>query len=334
MTGSPTSSEGTANLCSAAPRIVAAVTAYCDQDALIKTLCAIAAQTPIRIFRILVVDNSPSSLALPQLDQVPIEHIHTEHNPGLVAGVNMAVDWAVQQQADFLWLFDQDSLPAPDCLHQLWNGWQQLEARGIQPGIVGPAIQETGTGRPHHGYEFLGYRYRMMDNPQSTDGYYLCDMILHSGSLIHTKPSPLLEPLPEWIFLDAQEHALAEQMLEQDKVVAVIPAARLEHRYGIPVQIQKKGRTYLLQDYSPLRYYTICRNQTWFELRHAQGIWNRFRAFLYALKRCCKLCRNIRLLKTSDARLKAALCREGTWAGIIGRKTIPEKAKPHYEVAD
>lgn len=329
MTGSPTSSEGT---CPVAPRFVAAVTAYCDQDALIKTLCAIAAQTSVKVSRILIVDNSPSALALPQLSDVQIEQIHTEHNPGLVAGVNMAVDWAVQQQADFLWLFDQDSLPAPDCLEQLWNGWQRLQSQGIQPGIVGPEIQETGTGRIHHGYEFLGYRYRMIEHPQvSPDGYYLCDMILHSGSLIQTTPSPLLEPLPEWIFLDAQEHALAEQILEQDKVIAVIPAAQLEHRYGTPVQIQKKGRTWLLQDYSPLRYYTICRNQTWFEVRHAQGLWNRFRAVLYALKRCRKLLRNIRMLKTRDARLKATLCREGTWAGIIGKQTIPDKAKPDHQ---
>lgn len=323
---SPANSADTPSI---VPTFVAAVTAYCDQEALVRLLCAIAAQNPVKVSRILVVDNSPSALALPQLDGITVEQIHTPHNPGLVSGVNYAMDWAAQQKADFLWLFDQDSLPSPGCLQQLWFGWQRLEQAGLQPGVVGPTIEETQTQRIHHGYEFLGFRYRMIENPQiQPQGYYLCDMILHSGSLIRATPPAIPSPLPEWIFLDALEHALAEQLSDQGKAIAVISQARMAHRYGNPVQVKSGNQTLLIQNYSTLRYYTICRNQTWFEIRHANSFWNRIRAIIYAIKRCRKMRRNIRLLHTQDARLKKSLCWKGTWAGIVGKQTIPDEAMP------
>jgi rhamnosyltransferase len=309
-----------------APKIVAVVTAYCDADALRETLRAIVAQSPLSVSQILIVDNSPNPLPVPSLPQIRSDYVHMPHNPGLVASVNFAIEWAEHQHADFIWLFDQDSLPQTDCLYALWEGFQRMQQLGLQPAVVGPQIRERGTGRIHHGYEFLGYRYRMINNPQAPDGFYTCEMILHSGSLLRLNlDGGRLKRLPEWIFLDALEHALAEQVLSRGHSIGVITDAHMAHRYGKPVQIEHKRAVLLLQDYAPIRYYTICRNQTWFELRHAKGLINKVCAILYAFKRCRKMIRNIRLLNTDQQAWKIHLCRKGTIAGILGNKVLPHK---------
>ncbi len=309
----------------AAPRVVAVVTAYCDGEALQETLCAVAAQSPLSVSQILVVDNSPEPLPIPSLAHIRVDYVHMPHNPGLVASVNFAIEWAEHQHTDFIWLFDQDSLPQADCLSCLWEGWQRMQQQGLDPAVVGPQIRERGTGRTHHGYEFLGYRYRMISSPEPSHGFYTCDMILHSGSLLRLNADTPLKRLPEWIFLDALEHALAEQIFARGQSIAVITDAHMAHRYGKPVQIEHKGATLLLQDYAPLRYYTICRNQTWFELRHSKGIIAKARAILYAFKRCRKMIRSIRLLNTDQQAWKIHLCRKGTLAGITGNKILPHK---------
>lgn len=300
-------------------KVVALVVGFCDGPTLAETLMAIDAQQPIAPHSILCIDNSPEPLDLPALKHTSLVVEHFPENPGLVAAVNRGIEWAKSQKADFLWFFDHDSLPSPNCLSKLLQGLSDLQKQGLFPGLIGPGIIEQSTGRLHHGYEFLGFRYRMIENAPETP--YACDMILHSGSLLRLDLDPPLTKLPEWIFLDALEHSLADQVRSRGRAVAVAPQALMEHRFGHPVRTESDaGKVHWIHNYPPLRYYTICRNQTWYETRRASGPISKLRAVLYSWKRCRKLSHQIRQLTSdpSERAQKLRFCRLGTLHGIMG----------------
>ncbi len=98
--------------------VAAYITAYEDAEALHACLTAIKAQSyPVQ--QMVVVDNSPErSLLAPQYQSDPtiLVWFHPE-NIGIAGGLKLAIAWALQQGYDFLWTFDQDSVPAPDCLN-------------------------------------------------------------------------------------------------------------------------------------------------------------------------------------------------------------------------
>jgi len=90
-------------------KVAAYITAY-GIAAVYKCIQAISKQS-YQVIAVLVLDNSPVSII--QYDSIVVSH-HPE-NIGIGEGLMIGIRWAIKGY-EFLWVFDQDSVPAPNCL--------------------------------------------------------------------------------------------------------------------------------------------------------------------------------------------------------------------------
>ena len=141
-------------------KIAVYITAYQNLEALQACIKAVQHQSyPVSF--IYIIDNSPQ----PLLDSQVPENIMINHHPeniGISGGLNIALKWAIEQQYDFLWTFDQDSQPLPDVLEKLVNSYATLVKQGERIGVIAPLPVDIVTGQKWHGiifdkYQFINY---------------------------------------------------------------------------------------------------------------------------------------------------------------------------------
>lgn len=87
------------------------------------------------------VENQLRALRLPNLQLTRLGE-----NLGIARALNVGVEQALLAGATYVLLSDQDSLPQPDMVAGLLRGAQELTARGVRVGAVGPTFTDAHTG--------------------------------------------------------------------------------------------------------------------------------------------------------------------------------------------
>lgn len=310
-------------------KIAAYITAYEDPDAVQECLAGIEQQSyPVEA--IIIVDNSaqhPSSSST--LDTTLPLVIHSyPNNIGVAGGLRVGLAWAMEQNYDFLWTFDQDSIPSADCLEQLVNTYQHYHSPSYPLGIVAPTAidittQTQITGANFVKDQFVGYQ---PDHPTTP---YECDAPITSGSLIGLSAAKTVfphSPIAQ-LFIDGVDLEFGMSLKQAGYHNLIVPHALLYHHFGNPVIIQFLGQQKQIHHYSSLRHYYICRNYTYLSLRYVQ-----WQYLIFAIKR-----RLTYLLKTSliialfetnshQYKLKKTLsCWQGTLEGALLASNITKK---------
>lgn len=98
-----------------------------------------------------VVDNTPQTDARVenQLRAIRLPNLQLTRlgeNLGIARALNVGVEQALLAGATHVLLSDQDSLPQPDMVAGLLRGAQELTARGVRVGAVGPTFTDAHTG--------------------------------------------------------------------------------------------------------------------------------------------------------------------------------------------
>ncbi len=81
---------------------------------------------------VLVVDNASTdgtAQAVEQISSAKLFYRNTGENLGGAGGFHFGMRWAVEEGYDYVWIMDDDALPQPDALAQLWNAHEQLEGQ-------------------------------------------------------------------------------------------------------------------------------------------------------------------------------------------------------------
>ncbi|PSO50578.1 MAG: glycosyltransferase family 2 protein [Cyanobacteria bacterium SW_9_44_58] len=308
-------------------RTAAYITAYEDPQAVQTCLDGINRQSqPVEA--IIIVDNSiqfpfnPSALS--QNPKLTVKSC--PENVGVAKGLRIALAWAFEQGYDFLWTFDQDSVPASDCLEKLLNTYNRFHKPDYPLGIVAPTVWDIQTATiitaaNFHNDQFLGYVCPEAKSP------YECDAPITSGSLISLSAATRVfshSPIAE-LFIDGVDLEYGMSLRAQGYHHLIVPDALLYHRFGSPKTVTVWGKHKQIYQYSALRHYYLCRNYTYLTMRYAQG---KFR--LYALRR-----RLTYLIKTSlliwlfDPSTKAEkfrkmwACWRGTGEGFCLKRQLP-----------
>lgn len=298
--------------------VAAYITAYEDAEALNACVAAIQTQT-FAVTQILIVDNSEHPLVLTpplQNNDTILVWSHPE-NLGIAGGLELAFNWADRQGYDFLWTFDQDSTPEPDCLARLLETYIHLVKQDCDPGIVAPAAIDSRTGQIVQPSRFLGDRFRGFQ-PSDPTIPYECDAPITSGSLVQMRAARQIPPPDRNLFMDGIDLDYGLRLRKAGFQNFVVPAARMYHRFGTPLQIELFGWKRVFQCYSPLRYYYICRNQTYLELRHATGGY-RLTCFLHRINYLALTICKILVLDPESKAHKINACLTGTYHGLIGK---------------
>ncbi|MEH1874371.1 glycosyltransferase [Nostoc sp.] len=297
-------------------KVAAYITLYKDKQAANNCLQAIKSQSlPIDI--VFVVDNSEQEL-LETDNTASILIYHYPGNIGIGEGLALALEWAKKENYDFLWTFDQDSLPTKDCLKILLNYYNKLSLEyDDNIGIIAPTSIDYKTEEIVQGAIFLKDQFIGCKHNKNVD-FYECDSPITSGSLISIAAAKTVKPPRAELFIDGIDLDYGLRLRQQGFHNLIVTTAIMYHNFGNPVKVKFCQREMIIHQYSALRNYYITRNHTYLETRYAQGLYRLTscgRRIKYLLRRIV----TIFMYDPEDKTLKVWACLLGTFHGFQGK---------------
>lgn len=296
------------------PKIAAYITLYEDQQAARKCLQAIKSQT-VSVDCIFIVDNSDHQL-LNHLDDSSILVHHFPGNIGISQGIILALKWAIQEEYNFLWTFDQDSIPSLNCLSILLKSYQELTEKNYHKiGIISPTAYDERSKLVIGGVNFHNDRFVHCQYNESIS-YYECDAPITSGSLIDLTAAKLTDFPIDALFIDGVDFDYGLKFRKKGFRNFVITKAKLQHNYANPINVNIFGFQRVFSSYSPLRYYYSCRNTTYLVIEYAQGCY-KITAYLHRIKTMILKIVAIILFEKNSKIQKIYACLLGTLHGFL-----------------
>lgn len=297
-------------------KVAAYITLYKDKEAAWRCIQAIKAQST-QVDAIFIIDNSDEELLVLDNDELILIH-HYPSNIGIGQGLVLAFEWATKQGYDFLWTFDQDSVPSTYCLEILLTTYNKLSSEdGYKIGIIAPTPIDPRTGEVIEGAVFSCDRFVGRKHNKNID-FYECDAPITSGSLIYIPAAKIVSPPRADLFIDGIDLDYGLRLRREGFHNLIIPTAIMYHDFGNPVQVKFYNKKFTIQKYSELRNYYISRNHTYLETRYSQGRY----LLTSCLRRIRYLLRTVVLILLYDSEnkaLKVWACVLGTFHGFKGK---------------
>ena len=295
-------------------KVVAYITAYEDYKAVEACITAIKNQS-FNVEKIFIVDNSTvPTVILSNYEDVIIDS-HPE-NLGVSGGLGLALKWTFLHKYDFLWAFDQDSIPASNCLEVLLKVYDQVSLN-VNIGIIAPTPTDPRTNKVVEGAIFDRYRFIGCEHKQNAE-FYECDSPITSGSLISIAAAKTISPPRTDLFIDGIDLDYGLRLKQNGFHNLIVTKAILNHKFGNPIKVKFFQKERFLQKYSALRHYYICRNHTYLESRSAKK-WYRLISIMGRTKYMLYTMFWILLYDSEDKKLKIWSCLLGTYDGLTGK---------------
>lgn len=247
------------------PKVAAYITAYEDEASLNRCIECIFKQT-YAVEKILVVDNSKEKIGLlSRSEKITVSHY--PENIGISGGLSLAIKWAIDENYDFLWTFDQDSQPIVTCLNNLIEEYCRLTSQNSDVGIIAPLSFDSNTGIELPGGIFD--RYRFTHSKLARQETYECDVVITSGSLVSIKAAKESKMPELGLFIDAVDWDYCMNLKSAGYGVFMTKKAIMHHRFGDMkfMEIPFCNRKITINNYAPIRRYYICRNHTYLTLK-------------------------------------------------------------------
>lgn len=294
-------------------KILAYLTVYQDKKATELCLEGIKNQF-LNVDQILIVDNS-EELLLEETDNLIVKHY--PENIGVGSGLKKAIEYAIQEKYDFVWTFDQDSIPTKKCLQNLMFFYRKLTNSNYKIGIIAPTPIDLNNHQMIRGVIFKKNTFKGLI-PSNQQTPYECDAPITSGSLISIRAAKTIELPREDLFIDGVDLDYGYRLKQRGFHNIIIPNAIMYHNFGHPKTVTFLNKNIVYQQYVPLRYYYICRNHTYLELQFSEGIYKitcltkRFKYLIYTVVK-------ILLYEEQDKKSRIFACLLGTYHGLIGK---------------
>jgi rhamnosyltransferase len=245
-------------------RSVASVTvAYNDAAGLQRQMDALLRQTR-PLHEIIVVDNAStdrtSALLATQYPQVTV--LHMPENLGVGGGFAAGLAYAaLEKRHDWIWMFDQDSVPTDDALEALLESGASL-ANDDEVGIVAalPIHPETGTC-----YEPLLWQdgYVKLSPDLLKQPIWFADLVISSGCMVRRDVVENIGLPRADLFMYFLDFEYCLRARSHGYKIAVITGAKFAHRMGNARKVWCPGYSGLWPDRAPTSEYYISRNLTY-----------------------------------------------------------------------
>lgn len=237
--------------------VAGVVLAYHPTDEILGNIRALREQVP----RVFVVNNSPDAASRRLLDSLgdpAVTVLDQADNVGVAAGFNAGMRAALDEGADNVWIFDQDSTVAPGMLDALLRAQDRED---IAVGIVGPALRAAETGNVY--------------DADRGQGSAPIDALISSGALFSRQLLETIGLHDEALFIDYVDHDISLRATRAGFTNLKVYDTLLDHRFGDSVPGSFFGRRVYLSNYSPLRQYYMSRNRVILARRFGGGRWLR-----------------------------------------------------------
>lgn len=166
---------------------------------------------------------------------------------------------ALQRQYDWIWTFDDDSIPGPDNLAQLLAGLDSIPSGDGEIGLAAPlpVHQRSGICYPpllwHDGW--LKPSAELLHQP-----VWFADLAFASGSLISGAAVKEVGLPRADFFIDFVDFEYCLRLRSRGYKLAVISAATMAHEVGTAHHVRLPGFSALWPNYAPWREYYVTRN--------------------------------------------------------------------------
>ncbi len=240
---------------------VASITvAYNGAHLLERHLLALQHQTQ-KIQEIIVVNNASRDHTLELLAaKFPeITVLNLPDNGGVGAGLAAGIEYVTQKtKCEWIWLFDQDSVPAPDALEILFRNLKQADIDELA--ILAPVCEDPKTKMACPGLIWQeGRILKIADKPE--DPLTLVDMVITSGSLMSTQAITEVGLPRTDFFMDFVDFEHCLRFRRHGYRIAVVRDSHVEHVMGEPTTFNVFGHTAHWTDQAPWRLYYMMRNE-------------------------------------------------------------------------
>ncbi len=224
---------------------------------------------------LIVVNNASSDGTLQLLSQryPQITVLDLPSNTGVGGAYTAALDYAIREKGhDWVWLFDQDSVPNSDALQRLLQALDYLKADASQLAILAPVCIYENTGRSHPSLVWKnGWRKVVVREDIS-----YVDAVISSGSLLRAGAVRQAGPPRADFFIDFVDLEHCLRLRFNGYKIAVIRDAILRHALGSPRLLQIGPLSRVWADHVPWREYYKARNEVFTIWTHYPSLASKF----------------------------------------------------------
>jgi GT2 family glycosyltransferase len=240
--------------------IATITTAYNAMRILPRQIDALLAQTrPLQ--EIIVVDNAStdgtSEMLAQRYPQVTV--LRLEKNVGASGGWAAGLKYAaLEKKHDWIWNFDDDTVPAEDALQIMLTSWAEA-ARESMVGMLAPLPihQETGVYYPP-----LLWRDGLVKPPKELldQLVWFADVAVASGCLVRRDVVETVGLPREDFFMDCFDFEYCLRIRKHGYRIAVVNRCRFLHELGDTIVRRFGGYSHIWAKHSPWREYYMTRN--------------------------------------------------------------------------
>jgi rhamnosyltransferase len=300
-------------------RVLAHIHTFNDADIIDRPIEAVLRQTR-PVDGILVVDNGSTDGTLDRPSVKNATVLRHQENLGTSGAVVSGLEFALEHDYDWLWIFDCDTTPDPDALERLldlYAGWpRELQD---ETGFLASLPRNSQDGKPVHGQIFTRHGIDVV-KPAPDQRVYPCHVTIWSGCLYRLAAVRQIG-LPDANYvLDAGDCEYGHQVMkagykgfiDQDSVCRHNIRGTQSFR---PVSLKLGPFALRFFEVPAIRCYYGFRNTLYFALYDvAQG---RPWLVLRTVIGLARLMVNF-LLRPSTHRAQIVACCRGIWHGVTG----------------
>jgi GT2 family glycosyltransferase len=291
--------------------------AYNASEALPKQIEALLAQTfPLR--EIIVVDNASTDGTCAMLaERYPqVKVLRMTENLGAAGAWAAGLTYAAFEKGyDWIWSFDDDSVPDSTALETMVGGLEESRRFGGKIGIAVPlAVSRTGACYPPW---FWREGFAKPTAEQIRQPIWFADLAMASGSLVQQEVVREIGVPRADFFMDVFDLEFCLRARSKGYKIAVISNAKLTHEIGNTREVRLFGSLRHWMTQPPWREYYISRNLTFLA-------WRLYPSFLTKMSITRYLAVHFGgvLLFSSDGLACAARIIQGFADGLRGRLGI------------
>ncbi len=217
---------------------------------------------------IVVVDNGSPATFQEWLKSfhvsIPLRLLALGENRGIASAQNVGIDYAREQGAEFVILFDHDSNPAPDMVARLLAVVEAKRLEGVAVGGVGPRYLDERQDNPPPFIQVNGLRVERQPCC-SDDSVVEVSYLIASGCLIPLRTLEVVGNMHEELFIDYVDIEWGLRAASKGFTSFGACGAKMAHDLG-DEPIRFMGKSY--PQHSPLRHYYHFRNAVWLYRRN------------------------------------------------------------------
>jgi GT2 family glycosyltransferase len=214
---------------------------------------------------IVVVDNgstdNTAALLAERYSQVTV--LGLSENLGAAGAWYAGLEYAaLKKRHDWVWAFDDDSVPQANALELLLDGIEKLNDTDQQVGMVAPLPihEETGTCYPPLLWRdgFVRPSHELLNQQ-----IWFADLVIASGCMVRREVVEKIGLPRSDFFMDFFDFEYCLRVRAAGYKIAVISCARAAHEIGNARTVSLPGYLRIWPDHAPWREYYIARNMAY-----------------------------------------------------------------------